>query len=810
MLSSTRNPGMTARGQCVILAAFLMAAFVFSQSVTAQNATAQSRRAILVGIDQYNPDPATRARIESQDVVGQGGVGQTKPPHFPRPAVDGDATYWRFDNLDGALNDVALMKDVLADLGIADFVILRDQEATADAILTALQKNLVDDAKSGDIRVFYYSGHGNHIRNLASAEQGGEDQSIVPADNWRNTADVRDKEISRILWKAAVKGVKVTFIADSCHSGSLSRGAWNASGKVRSSSGRRAGTPGFKPREPVANDAATLDPTGRPIDPEKAGVLTLAAAQSNEEAREIDTDAGAHGVFTWALAHALKYAGEPMDRIFQRASAELRAAGVAQQPVMGGLGRGARSVFGEPADPGAGLRILVESVNGKDVRLRGGVEVGLYPDCILKSAGGPPVRLKITGSSGFGSSTAQVVGEGEVKAGNLFTVERWVAPSKASLHVFAPPPAQASMVQKVAAEIGKLRGEAAIDWLEDPTAGRPTHILSWDGASWILETNPAEGKPANLGAAPSAEAVKRLLPNKAKFVLLLPPTPELIAGLRPGASVEIARQRAGAHYWLCGRWNGTAAEYAWVLPDATEESVRALSGRLALPVRSDWMAGGSSDAETQSAASWLSGKAQLLARIRAWLTLESPPGQESFPYRLALRNVDTGEFHGAGDMREDERYKIYLKADEPALKTAKNLAPRWIYVFAIDHFGACTLLYPEPGRGSEGNRQPYAQSGEQPKFEPLIALPGSDFDFSIAEPFGVDSYFLLTTQDPIDPAALTSEGVRTKGGTRGAPADPLSEMLSELNTGTRAAKRPQTPGSWSIESLTIRSVAKDR
>src|ERR1700677_3000790 len=179
MLSSTRNPGVTVRRQCVILAAFLTATFVSSPSVTAQNAiaqsaTTQSRRAILVGIDQYNPDPATRARIESQGAAGQGAVGQgaavpTKPPHFPRPAVDGDATYWRFDNLDGALNDVALMKDVLADLGITDFVILRNQEATADAILSALQKNLVDDAKSGDIRVFYYSGHGNHIRNLASA-----------------------------------------------------------------------------------------------------------------------------------------------------------------------------------------------------------------------------------------------------------------------------------------------------------------------------------------------------------------------------------------------------------------------------------------------------------------------------------------------------------------------------------------------------------------------------------------------------------------------------------------------------------------
>jgi hypothetical protein len=212
-------------------------------------------------------------------------------PHVPCPSIEGDSTYWRFDNPDGALNDVALMKDVLADLGITEFVILRDQAATADAILAALQKNLVDDAKADDIRVFYYSGHGNHIRNLASGDQGGEDQTIVPADNWRDTPDVRDKEISRILGKAAAKGVKVTFIADSCHSGSLSRGARNASGKV--SSGQRSGTAGFQPREPVTNDKATIDPaTGQPINPEKGGVPTLAAAQSNEEARKVDTDAG--------------------------------------------------------------------------------------------------------------------------------------------------------------------------------------------------------------------------------------------------------------------------------------------------------------------------------------------------------------------------------------------------------------------------------------------------------------------------------------------------------------------------------------
>ena len=99
--------------------------------------------------------------------------------------------------------------------------------------------------------------------------------------------------------------------------------------------------------------------------------------------------------------------------------------------------------------------------------------------------------------------------------------------------------------------------------------------------------------------------------------------------------------------------------------------------------------------------------------------------------------------------------------------------------------------------------------GEQPKFEPLIALPGGDFHFAVAEPFGVDSYFLLTTQDAIDPTVFTAEGVRTRGGTRGGAApDALSQLLSDVNTGTRGAAKAETPGTWSIEVQTIRSIAK--
>lgn len=736
-------------------------------------APGETRRAVLVGIDNYNPESGDRARL----------LRAAGPAAARRPAIEGDATYWRFENLDGAGNDVQLMQAVLEGLGVTDFVILRDQEATAAAILAAMQKNLVDDAQPGDIRIFYYSGHGNHIRNLASKEPGGEDQTLVPADNWRDTPDIRDKEISRILWKAAAKGVKVTFIADSCHSGSLARGAWNSTGKVRSNSGRRAASGANPLREPVANDPATTDPrTGQPIDPEKDGVLTLAAAQSTEEARESDTEDGPHGAFTWALARALKYSGEPMSRVMERVSAELHAAGVPQQPVMGGADRASRDLFGNPIGPGSELTILVESVSGNQVHLRGGKALGLGPDCRLTSVKQPLVELRIT-SSTLGASTAEVAGAGEVAAGDLFRVSRWAVSSQSALGVYLPTAAPADMVAKVGAEIGKLGAVASEN---------PTHVMSWNGRSWILEQNPAAGTPLDLGADPSAEAVRRALGPNARLLLLLPPAAELGAALHLSSPVEL-KPAEGAEYRLNGRWNAGEVEYAWVMAGA--------SGALPMPPRSDWVPAG-----PQAAAS-LREKALLLARIHGWLTLESPPTRESFPYHLAFQNVDTGQFRQSGDLVENQRYKLYLRAGEEALQNPQVLMARWVYVFAIDHFGKGSLLFPVLGHGNEGNRLPYAQAGDRPKFDAQIPLDAADYDFSIGAPFGVDSYFLLTSQDPIDqPEVFEFEGLRTRAASR-AVTDPLTDLLSGLAAGTRAPHRAQTPGTWSIESLTFRSVA---
>jgi hypothetical protein len=399
-----------------------------------------------------------------------------------------------------------------------------------------------------------------------------------------------------------------------------------------------------------------------------------------------------------------------------------------------------------------------------------------------------------------------------------------VVPARAGLRVSIPKPAPASALDRAVAEFGKLRGDAAIEWIEDPTAGAPTHVVSWNGSAWILETNPAT-TASTLGAEFVAANAKRLLPPKARLLVRLPPTTSLLAAVPLGdadhSAVETTAAPAGAQYWLWGKISSGGAAYAWLLPDSIQASVgdaaggnRRASGSLPLPSRSDWVKLPPAPEGVRAAGADLTRKALLLARIRAWLTLQSPPSQETFPYHLAIRQAGDGtlgEFKDSAELKDGEKYKLYLRAGPAALAAGESLRPRWVYVFVIDQFGTGTRVFPPAGRGNEGNLLPYAQAGEKPDFQPLIPLSGDspEADFEIGAPFGVDTYFLLTSDTAIDnPEVFNFEGVRTETGSRGA-SDPLTELLSSASSMTRGGNQRPVPAQWSIETLTFRSVPKE-
>jgi hypothetical protein len=163
-----------------------------------------------------------------------------------------------------------------------------------------------------------------------------------------------------------------------------------------------------------------------------------------------------------------------------------------------------------------------------------------------------------------------------------------------------------------------------------------------------------------------------------------------------------------------------------------------------------------------------------LRRIRSWLSLASPPDTPT-PYRLAVRDERTTQLVGTvGTVAGHRVYSIVLRASSPS---PEPLIPRYYYVFVVDSHGNSHLVFPRTG--SSENRFPIGDRA--PAEIPL----GAASAFRITPPYGIDTYFLLSTEEPLpNPSILEWDGVRAR----------------------RAL--PTTP--WSIERLTLQSVAPDR
>src|SRR5882672_4323802 len=79
---------------------------------------------------------------------------------------------------------------------------------------------------------------------------------------------------------------------------------------------------------------------------------------------------------------------------------------------------------------------------------------------------------------------------------------------------------------------------------------------------------------------------------------------------------------------------------------------------------------------------------------------------------------------------------------------------------------------------------------------------GEQPSFRARAPYGIDTYFLLTTDEALpDPWSLEWDGLRSVGGRGGT--SPLQQLL-ELGGTTRSPLR--TPLNWSIEQLIFESV----
>ncbi|MBL7128505.1 MAG: caspase family protein [Ignavibacteria bacterium] len=733
---------------------FLINFLIFFSSVS----QTQTKRALLIGINTYVPENIT------------------------------ENTQRNWSNLDGPVNDVESIKAViLSKYGFEsdNITTLLDAEATRENILSQLQ-NLSDISEEGDIIFIFYAGHGSQVFNSLSNEQDKKDESIIPSDSFNGVTDIRDKELAPIFNMMIDNGATVTVILDCCHSGSGARG--NLSPDLP------------KIRKIETNPIDVADPSNPPK-PEERGALIFSACQDYQVASEKNSN----GVFTMALIKALNESSvtEPVDRIFLKVKANIQSNGSQQEPVIAGKNRMNKTIFGIDAGSISGKSIVaVTNISGNEVRLQGGIANGLDIGCELInfSTGNDTknIRLKVKDVFGLSKCNAEVI-EGnidDVKTSDLFILDRWVSQSKPGLFVWMQPSEYSyQQLTKIALEFYKIKNEESIIWVDDPTEEEPSHIIYFDNEKWIIRDT--TGYVIDIGKEPIIYDIVDKLKEGSKVFVNFPPPVELFTKIKSSYEqknkvIKLVSSSVDADYILTGRLADCKVEYAWIRPNIGFESS---DNNGTLPLRTRWKR--PDRISLDSAADSLINFSLRLGKVKAWLTLDSPPGDD-FPYSLAIKKVSSNELITQGTIFEGDVCGLVLTTDDNKLEKW-NVSNRFIYVLAIDNSGNTIVLFPY---NNVEHKLPIKNNDE--KYPQEIRL-GPEKLFSIGPPFGTDTYILLTTEEAIPLAMyLGADGVR-------APEDdhsPFESLIYDICSGTRGAIR-NIPVNWSIERITVTSMQKE-
>lgn len=268
-----------------------------------------------------------------------------------------------------------------------------EQWPTYENMVAAI-KRLTELAQPGDYVYFQYSGHGGRAPTIYPMRKGaqGLDEALVPIDIGNSTSRyLRDLELVKLLNDMVSKGLVVTVVLDSCHSGGMTRGGADV----------------------AIRGINTIDTTPRPIDslvgspeelyrawddategatrnvvlgsgwlPDPRGYTLLAACRPSESAYEYTFDGKErNGALTYWLLNALENAGTGLtykdlhDRVVSRVHSQFEN----QTPQL--QGEGDRIFLGsERVQPYYAVPVLDVDLPGKRLLLGAGQAHGLRVD----------------------------------------------------------------------------------------------------------------------------------------------------------------------------------------------------------------------------------------------------------------------------------------------------------------------------------------------------------------------------------------------------------------------------------------------
>ena len=714
----------------------------------------RTMRAVIVGIDRYDAPSS----------------------------ADGGTPSREWTSLDGAVNDARAVRDALKSrYGFIDanITFLSDEKATREAIRAALKK-LAADSRKGDLAFVYFAGHGSQQPNSLSDEWDKKDETLVPADWHRGSADVRDKELAADLNAIIDAGADLTAVFDSCHSGSNTRGV----GKSRAMAASKVDA--LDPTRLVEDAKACKGLEHCLVAPESRGAVIISASQDNELSKEATDDEGKkHGFFTLAFLRAIADGpNASVEKLFARVSARMLAGSGQHPELRGPADRRARTLTGAAADVTGRYPLVVSAVNEKKVSLQGGTAMGLAAGCELRNRAKTSV-LKIDVVKGLASSEATLVSGPAPAVGEELIVKTWTAGAFTPLFVYAPKAVSQATWQKLAKQATAFGKAASIKLVADPTEEPVDAVLTWEDTVWVLSAQTR--KVERLGAELKAEEIvaRLALPQTPALAVLMPPVEgmALDGWTEKGNAVQRATDLLTADYVLAGavREGGRAAFALLSVPSfGTSEP-------LPLPRRTDWL----EEAGRTRLNDMLTSRSWMLARIKGWLTLEQP-GTSGFPLDLVVELTGGGapvpQPDGSAVVGIGQKLRVLLRPREEQADQKE-----WfVYLVTIDSEGRSTELFPA---GRDNNRVP---SGSQD----YVLLP----EVTVQEPAGLDHLVLLATEEKLaSTAMLTTEPVKTTtemAKSRGAKSSDLGGLLEGV--GVRGLTT--TPGGWQVKRGSLRTV----
>lgn len=213
-------------------------------------------------------------------------------------------------------------------------------------------KEITEKAQPQELVYIHYSGHGGRATTIYSElkRDGQHDEAIVPMDiGEQDGRYLRDLELATLLKRMTDKGLRVTVVLDSCHSGGATRGDCAIRGSEEEDTAPRPQDSRVAPRQELFDNWRSLvEGTHCPtLVPESENYVVLAACRPTERAFEYAANGKEwHGALTYWMIDTLRtFPGTlTYKTLHDRVSAKIQSKYPDQLPML--LGNADLSVFG--------------------------------------------------------------------------------------------------------------------------------------------------------------------------------------------------------------------------------------------------------------------------------------------------------------------------------------------------------------------------------------------------------------------------------------------------------------------------------